>query len=161
MKKMQPAITRLWFHIDSGNTTNYLDLSLAASAANRRFYRQGRNWAVAGMTLHTAPASSTAPNGFFDVSKIPETWMAANAHTMVKKLWMKSQDQVLDTEPSIAAKYRDFKINLDSNMVGAARQGVGTDPARDGEVMMPIDRLNLTALPGEWVYSTFQLPTRS
>jgi hypothetical protein len=158
-KKMQPAVTRLWFHINSENATNYIDLSLAASAANRRFYRQGLKWAVAGMTLHTAPDGETPVSGNFDVSKIPETWMAANAHTMVKKLWMKSQDQVLDDQPSIAAKYRDFKIYLDENMVGATRQGVGSNPATDGEILMPIDRRNLTALPGEWAYSTIQLPS--
>ena len=162
-KKMQPAVTRLWFHIDSSNATNYLDISLAASAANRRFYRQGLSWAVAGMTLHTSPTTDPEGNpltvtGNFDVSKIPETWMAANAHTMVKNIWMKSQDQVLDDQPSIAAKYRDFKINLDDNMVAATRQGVGSAPATDGEILMPIDRRNLTALPGEWVYSTIQLP---
>jgi hypothetical protein len=158
-KKMQPAVTRLWFHINSRNTSNYIDLSLAASAANRRFYRQGLSWAVAGMTLHTAPDSETTTvTGNFDVSKIPETWMAANAHTMVKNIWMKSQDQVLDDQPSIAAKYRDFKIYMDDDMVGAIRQGVGSNPANDGEILMPIDRRNLTALPGEWVYSTIQLP---
>lgn len=157
-KKMQPAVTRLWFHIDSGNATNYVDLSLAASVANRRFYRQGLSWAVAGMTLHTAPDADKAVTGNFDVSKIPETWMAANAHTMVKNIWLKSQDQVLDNQPSIAAKYRDFKIYLDEEMVGATQQGVGSNPAADGEILMPIDRRNLTALPGEWVYSTIQLP---
>ncbi len=160
MKKMQPAVTRLWFHIDSSNSTNYIDLSLAASAANRRFYRQGRTWAVAGMTLHTAPLNRTdVVTGNFDVSKIPETWVAANAHTKAKSLWMKSQDQVLDDQPSVAAKYRDFKINLDGNMITSSIQDASASPAGDGEIMLPIDRQNFTAKYGEWIYSTLQLPT--
>jgi hypothetical protein len=158
-KKMQPAVTRLWFHIDSGNDTNYIDLSLAASAANRRFYRQGLTWAVAGMKLHTFPSGEKSVTGNFDVSKIPETWMAANAHTKAKKLWMKSQDQVLDDQPSIAAKYRDFKINLDKDMLSSTIQDASANAAGDGEIMLPVDRQDFTAKYGEWIYSTFQLPT--
>ena len=94
--KLQPAVTRLWFHIDPNSERNYVDLSLAASAANRRFYRQGLRWAVAGMSLHTADGTT----GTFDVSKVPDTWVAQNAHEKSKALWMKSQDQVLDDQPS-------------------------------------------------------------
>ena len=158
MKKMQPAVTRLWFHINSGNSTNYIDLSLAASAANRRFYRQGIIWAVAGMTLHTAPSGEDAVVGDFDVSKIPETWVAQNAYTKAKALWMKSQNQVLQDQDSVAAKYRDFKINLDGQMIAATIQDASASPAGDGEICLPIDRQNFTAKIGEWVYSTLQLP---
>jgi len=154
MAKIAPSVTRLWFHINPNNNYNFVDLSLAASAANRRFYRQGTTWAVAGMSLVTQ--SNTT--GVVDVSKMPDTWMAKNSHTMVKKLWMKSQDQVLDDQPSIAAKYRDFKIYLDKEMVGAAVQSVGSVAALDQQILLPVDRLNLAILPGEWTYSTIQLP---
>jgi len=154
MAKLAPSVTRLWFHIDPSNNFNFVDLSLACSAANRRFYRQGTTWAVAGMSLITQGETA----GTVDVSKVPDTWMARNSHTMVKKLWMKSQNQVLDDQPTIAAKYRDFKIYLDKDMVKSEIQGVGSSPAGDEETLMPVDRLNLTALPGEWIYSTLQLP---
>lgn len=157
-KKMQPAVTRLWFHVNSGNSTNYVDLSLAASAANRRFYRQGITWAVAGMKLHAFPDGPDSVVGNIDVSKVPETWVAANSHTKAKRLWMKSQDQVLDDQPSVAAKYRDFKINLDANMVDSSIQGTSASAADDGEIMLPVDRQNFTAKYGEWVYSQLQLP---
>lgn len=153
-KKVQPAVTRLWFHISPINTTNFIDLSLAASAANRRFMRQGMTYAVAGMTLHTADTVS----GSFDVSKVPDTWMAHQAHKKSKMLWMKSQDQVLDDEPTIAARYRDFKVYLDTDMVGAPVQDVSGNPANDGEIMLPIDRTDATAKVGEWTYSALQLP---
>lgn len=150
---MQPAVTRLWFRIDATSTFNFVDLSLAASAANRRFYRQGITWAVAGMSLHTP----TLVTGDFTVAKIPDTWVAANAHSKAKSLWMKSQDQVLDDQPSIAAKYRDFKIYLDDDMVNSSVQADNT-AATSGDIMLPIDSGDFSAKIGEWIYSTIQFP---
>lgn len=155
MAKMAPAVTRLWFHVNTRNTRNYVDLSLAASAANRRFYRQSTTWAVAGMTLHT-PSGLT---GAFDVSKVPDTWVAKNAHGKAKQLWFKSQDQVLDDQPTIKARYNDFKVALDSDMVDADIQGSSATAAQNGDIMLPVDRQDFTAKVGEWVYSTLQLPT--
>lgn len=156
--KIQPAVTRLWFNINPNNTLNFVDLSLAASAANRRFYRQGTTWAVAGMSLHVGSTEEETAAGDFTVSKVPDTWVAKNAHTKAKALWMKSQDQVLDDQPSVAAKYRDFKVYLDDDMVGASIQDVSANPAGNGEIMLPIDSGDFTAKTGEWIYSTLQLP---
>lgn len=152
-KKVQPAVLRMWFHVDPSNTSNYIDLSLAASAANRRFYRQGTDWAVAGMALHT-----TSATGSVKVTKVPDTWVAKNAHTKAKALWMKSQDQVLDNDESVAGKYRDFKVYLDADMCRSTIQAVSTNAAADGDTMLPVDSLNYPSLVGEWEYSTIQLP---
>ena len=152
--KLQPAVTRLWFHLDPNNTRNYVDLSLACSAANRRFYRQGLTWGVAGMSIHTG--SNTT--GVFEISKVPDTWVAQNAYEKSKMLWMKSQDQVLDDQPSIPARYRDFKVNLDAEMTTATLQGVTTEPAVDNSIMLPVDRSNQVAKVGEWIYSSIQFP---
>jgi len=131
-----------------------VDLSLAASAANRRFYRQGLRWAVAGMSLHTADGTT----GTFDVSKVPDTWVAQNAHEKSKALWMKSQDQVLDDQPSIKARYRDFKVFLDQEMTEATKQAVSTNPAVSDDILLPVDRNNQIAKNGEWIYSSIQFP---
>lgn len=158
MAKIQPAVTRLWFKIAGRSSDyNYVDLSLACSAANRRFYRQGTTWAVAGMCLHTTPDAATQPTGNFIVSKIPDTWVAHNAHTKAKSLWMESQKQVLDDSPSLAARYRDFKIYMDSDMVGASIADTD-DAAVTGQIMMPIDASDFITKKGEWEYSTIQLP---
>ena len=151
---IQPAVTRLWFHIYPNSTRNYVDLSLACSAANRRFYRQGLTWAVAGMSLHTG--SNTT--GEFDVSKVPDSWMAQNAYEKSKMLWMKSQDQVLDDQPTIKARYRDFKVFLDNEMTVATKQPVSTAPALTSTILLPVDRNNQIAKYGEWIYSTIQFP---
>jgi hypothetical protein len=154
MPKIQPAVMRMWFHIDANNSRNYIDLSLAASAANRRFYRQGHEWAIASMSLHT-PGTVL---GEFDVSKVPDTWVAENAYTKSKALWMASQDQVLDEQPSIKAKYRDFKVFLDQEMTTADKQAVSNSPAADGDILLPVDRNNQIAKYGEWNYSSIQFP---
>jgi len=152
---IQPAVTRLWFHIDPNNQRNYVDLSLACSAANRRFYRQGLTWAVSSMSLHTGPNTT----GEFDVSKVPDTWMAQNAYEKSKMLWMESQDQVLDHQPTIKARYRDFKVYLDQEMTTSVKQAVFTAPAVNNNIMMPVDRNDQIAKYGEWIYSNIQLPT--
>ena len=157
--KIQPAVTRLWFNVGTTNTLNFVDLSLAASAANRRFYRQGTTWAVAGMSLHVGNTEEDVAKGDFTVSKVPDTWVAKNAHTKAKSLWMKSQDQVLDDQPSVAAKYRDFKVYLDDDMLGATIQSSSSSPATNGQIMLPVDRADLSAKIGDWTYSTIQFPT--
>ena len=54
-KKIQPAPLTLNLITPSvaGGATDsfYLDLSQVASLVNRRFYRQGINWAVSGMKI--------------------------------------------------------------------------------------------------------------
>ncbi len=159
---MQPAVTRLWFKISNRSTRNYVDLSLACSAANRRFYRQGTTWAVSGMSLLTTPNPDGGPlaqpaSGDFNISKVPDTWVAKNAHEKAKMLWMKSQNQVLDDQPSVAAKYRDFKIYLDDDMVGSPIQDTDA-AATTGQILMPIDSGDFITKKGEWVYSTIQIP---
>ncbi|AXH78813.1 MAG: hypothetical protein [Circular genetic element sp.] len=154
MAKIQPAVTRLWFHINPGNNYNYLDISAAVSAANRRFYRQGMSWAVAGMSLHTADGTT----GDFDVSKVPDTWMAQQAYKKSKMLWMKSQDQVLEDQPTVAARYRDFKVYLDNDMTSTFQAVDSENGATDTVNLLPVDRIDQIAKPGEWIYSELQIP---
>ena len=70
---------------------------------------------------------------------------------------MESQKQVLDDQPSIVAKYRDFKIYLDDDMVGASIND-SNDASTTGQIMLPIDSGDFTTKIGEWIYSTIQLP---
>jgi len=55
--KIQPAMMTMRFSITVPPgiaARNYIDLSQSASILNRRFYRQGLNWAVAGFKLVTS-----------------------------------------------------------------------------------------------------------
>ena len=52
--KIQPSVMTMAFQTPaniSGSNSYTVDLSQAASLLNRRFYRQGINWAVAGFKI--------------------------------------------------------------------------------------------------------------
>lgn len=141
----------------TANGTNYIDLSRAASIVNRRFYRQGLNWSVAGFTV-TATGTTTAP-GSVTICKVPTTYVAYNAWVKSKAMWDKMNDQVLDSEEGIEGRYADFKVYLNQGMKNAPTQTNITAPA-DGELLVPTDcGYNLPSTNGyEWNYSTIQVP---
>lgn len=154
-RKLEPAVMNLSFTA-VGNGTNYIDLSRAASIVNRRFYRQGINWSVAGFTITTA--GNTSP-GTVTICKVPTTWVAYNAWKKSKAMWDKMNDQVLEDEPSLEARYADFKVFLNEAMSTATVQDNITVPG-DGDILLPTDCMyNLPADNGsEWIYSTIQVP---
>jgi len=156
--KLQPAVKTLSFTVPNG--TSYVDLSLAASIANRRFYRQGLEWAVAGFTIFSQPTVL----GGIDVTKVPETWMASNAWHKSFAMWRKMNDQVLDDDPSIAGKYADFKVFADQNMVG---QDVQCQAQPGGIILTPQDYsgaftngdyLGVASPRADWEYSQITVP---
>lgn len=154
-KKLEPAVMNLSFTA-AGSGTNYIDLSKAASIMNRRFYRQGINWSVAGFTITTN--GNTAP-GSVTICKAPTTWVTYNAWVKSKAMWDKMNDQVLDQEPDIQGRYADFKVSLTAAMSGAAVQTA--NPPADGEILSPTNcGYNFPQTNGsEWIYSTVQVPT--
>jgi len=147
--KIEPAEMTLSFATSStsaGATTNhYLDLSQIASLVNRRFYRQGINWAVAGFKFLVG-------NGFGQVSiqKLPNTWIMSNSWEKSFRMWNKQQREALETagSESAAARFRDFKVHMDTDHVTA---GFGAN-------LMPIDSAGNNPLPGEWESSQIVLP---
>ncbi len=179
MKKIQPAQETLTFYVPAG--ISYVDLSLAASIANRRGYKQqDSDWMVAGFTLYAV--NPTANPSSFNIYKAPNTWVVDNAYTKSKAMWEKMNDQVLDDEPGIQGKWSDFKVHIDHGMVGQSVQ-CAADPlgkiltplteqapagAGTGLIQVPavgqVDSLTTAdftgaALPrAEWNYSTIQIP---
>ncbi len=67
--KIQPAVLTMAFALPDGAAISTIDLSQAASLVNRRFYRQGINWAVAGFKI-ISPAGAT---GSLSVAQLPNT----------------------------------------------------------------------------------------
>jgi len=112
--KMEPAPTRLTFSIPSGqiNGTHYIDLSQCASLVNRRFYRQGINWAVAGIRVNVQNTGATAN---ITVSKLPNTWVMSNSWTKGFKSWQRMNNEALAESDSVRPKFLDFKIYADAN----------------------------------------------
>ena len=109
---MEPAEMTLLFSLPSGAQNNYIDLSQCASIVNRRFYRQGINWAVADFKVIT----SGGVTGTMSVQRIPHGWVAANAWKKAFNAWNKQQKEALADAggQSAAAKFRDFKIQYGS-----------------------------------------------
>ncbi len=162
-RKVDPAELTLNFRLppSSGDTTqSYIDLNLAMSIANRRFYSQQYTPVVAGFRF-VAPQGTT---GNVVVSALPNTWPMKNAYVKSRALWEKMNDQVLDEEPSIQGKYADFKIYMDEDMTAQTIQ-CDTDPT--GRILTPVDfNSNFTkgnytgagALLSDWNYSKLTIP---
>lgn len=115
MPKLEPAPLRLSFVLTNleVNGTHYIDLSQCASLVNRRFYRQGLNWAVAGITIQSGASEATgAATG---IEKLPATWVVSNAWEKSMAKWRQQQDEAIEQSgsESAVARYRDFKIRFD------------------------------------------------
>lgn len=148
MPKLQPAVMTLNFQLNTGDAGVYvndtIDLSQCASLMNRRFYRQGKNWAVAGFTVLTQGVGEIA------VMSIPKTWAAANAWVKSFHAWKDQQDNAVEEAgaESAVARYRDFKIHADTIHATAGFAGN----------LIPVDVVGNAYLEGEWEASTIVIP---
>ena len=143
---IEPAVKKMFFSLPLTGT-KYIDISQCACIVNRRFYRQGLNWAVAGIRIH----SNATTTGTVNVFKIQDTWMAANSWVKAYSLWNEMNDQVLDTQPSIKPRFHDFKIYMDprhvtntfaNNLIPYSEDASGTQTAY---------------LQGEWTRSLIEM----
>lgn len=148
MPKLQPAVMTMNFQLSTGEADTYvndtIDLSQCASILNRRFYRQGKDWAVAGFTILTQGTGELA------VMCLPKTWVTANAWVKTFHAWKKQQDDAVEDAGagSAVARYRDFKIHADNIHATA---GFGNN-------LIPIDLDGDAYLEGEWEASTIVIP---
>ncbi len=108
-KKIEPAVDTLQFDVlfPSGGTA-FLDLSQAASLVNRRFYRQGINWVVAGFKVISNPNQGTIA-----ISKLQNTWITSSAWEKSMRTWVRMNDEALE-ESTVRPRFLDFKIYADS-----------------------------------------------
>ena len=113
--KIQPSVQTLTFVIPEGasNNRSYIDLSQVASIVNRRFYRQGINWAVAGFKVSAGSA------GVVNIVKLPNTWITSNSWEKAFRAWDKQQKDDLEEAGGMSAmaKFRDFKVFMEANHV--------------------------------------------
>ncbi len=142
-KKLQPAVKTMQFSVPLGQNT--ISLSQCASLVNRRFYRAGLNWAVAGFTVITAQGTS----GSIAISKIPDTWIASNAWEKGFHAWNDMNNEALESTESIKPKFTDFKVYMDDIHHQA---GVGAN-------LIPQDALTNVYTPGTWDMSEMTIPT--
>ncbi len=121
---------------------SYIDLSQVASLVNRRFYRQGINWAVAGFKV-----TSLQP-GAVNIGKLPNSWVMSNAWEKGFRSWQRMNKESLEEAESVRPKFLDFKIYADADHHSA---GFAAN-------LMPITFAGVAATPGEWESSKFVMP---
>ncbi len=148
--KIQPAVQTMTFATASPGSgvrgRSYIDLSQVASLVNRRFYRQGLNWAVAGFKV-----TSLQP-GSVNIMKLPNTWVMSNAWEKGFRAWQRMNNEALDEAPSVKPKFLDFKIyaDADHHALGFAAN------------LMPFSiatgAAGVSAVPGEWESSKLRIP---
>ena len=144
--KIQPAVQTLSFVTASsspGSTvTSYIDLSQVASLANRRFYRQGINWAVAGIKVASLKA------GTVNVYKLPNTWIMSNAWEKGFRAWQKMNREASEETASVRPRFLDFKIYADST-----HHSLGY-----GANLLPVAAFGAPTVAGEWEPSKLVIP---
>jgi hypothetical protein len=152
MKKIEPSVQTMTFALlarGTGKEVNYIDLSQCASLVNRRFYRQGINWAVSGFKV----LSAAGVTGDLQIGKLPNTWVMSNAWEKGFRAWQRMNKEALVESPSVRPKFLDFKIYAD---VDHHLNGYGNNllPLSSATVAGPIQ----IATAGEWEPSKFVIP---
>jgi hypothetical protein len=148
-KKIEPAVQTMYFNysVPAGTTqNNTIDLSQCASLLNRRFYRQGINWAVSSIKVVTLGSQT----GLLVCEKLPETWVMSNAWEKGFRSWQKMNNEALSESESVRPKFLDFKIFADSTH-HAAGYGANLLPSNDAIAGTP-------ASVGEWQPSKYVVP---
>lgn len=149
-RKIEPSVLRLSFTLSATDGTNkatdFLDLSQVASLVNRRFYRQGLNWAVAGLKF------VGSNNAQIIVSKLPETWVMSNSWEKGFRNWQRMNNEALAENESVRPKFLDFKIYADSKH---HEKGFAANllPSVISAAGVPV-----VGQPGEWESSKFVIP---
>ena len=145
--KIEPAVTTLNYEIQVNTTgaPNFIDLASDLSNLNRRLYRQGMQYAVGGITF-TEDLENIDRALDISVFTAGNTWVTQNAWKKGQALWMEMQKEVLDSNPSVAGKWRDFKVLLAEDQAF-----VNTRRALDGlAAPWPAGQ--------EWVRSVYVIP---
>jgi hypothetical protein len=146
MTKLEPSVLNLHFIgvnvPPTGAVEKTIDLSQVASIVNRRFYRQGLNWAVGGFKLLT-----TSQTGFVSIQKLPNTWVMSGAWHKSFATWMRMNREALEESPSVRPRFLDFKVFADSvhHQAGFGANLLPNNPAA-------------TVIPGEWAHSSIFIP---
>jgi hypothetical protein len=132
------------FVLPAGVGVSTVDLSQCASLVNRRFYRQGINWAVAGFKV-ISPSGAT---GALTVAQLPNTWTLSNSWEKGMRAWQRMNREALSEADSVRPRFLDFKIYADADH---HQLGYGAN-------LLPIDLNGIVATPGEWEPSKFHIP---
>lgn len=139
-KKTSPTVTRLSFEFDGGST-QFIDIGLALSVVNRKFYRAGLYYYINSVEIYNNET------GVVDLHTLPDNWITRNAHQRGFQLFQKMNAMVDDVSSGFRPKYHDFKVfmNVRHYQTGSASPRLyDINAATSG----PLN-------PDDWAYSQF------
>ncbi len=138
-KKTSPTVTRLSFEFDGGST-QFIDIGMALSAINRRFYRQGVYYYVNSVEIYNNET------GVVDLHTVPDNWITKNAWNRGFQLFQKMNAMVDDVSGIGRPKYHDFKVYMNDRH----RSTGSAEPS-----MYDINAAQSPVNPDNWMYSQF------
>jgi hypothetical protein len=141
-KKTSPTATRLSFEFDGGST-QFIDIGMALSALNRKFYRAGVYYYINSVEIYNNET------GVVDLHTLPDTWVTKNAWNRAFRLFQKMNSMVDPPVSNVGrSRYHDFKVFM-SNLHRTTGSSV---PALHG-----INGIYTTGgtTPDDWDYSKF------
>lgn len=157
VRKLPPTEYDIDFAIpDNGSGANVgvLDVNQALSLLNRKMFRQGSQVMIEEVRMITDGDATLS------IYRIPDGWATVNAWVKSQAVWFEQQNQVLDTDPSYRAKYRDFKVFM--NYAHAAGVTGINDPAvSDLPALYPqgfTGQIADATSAYEWTHSHIQMP---
>lgn len=119
---MEPAVMNVHYYTEA--TDNWVDIAQGLSIINRRFYRQGMQYAVSGITVQFN-SNTEVVNGNIRIETLPTSWVFSNAWHKFFAAWKKQQDIALEENESVRAAFNDFKIFMDTAHVTDYLASVG------------------------------------
>ena len=137
--KKSPTVTRLSFEFD-GASTQFIDIAMALSAINRKFYRQGVYYYVNSVEIYNNET------GVVDLHTAPDNWVTKNSWNRGFRLFQEMNSMVDKTSGIGRPKYHDFKVYLDA----LHRSTGSTNPA-----LHTINGGATQYAPDNWMYSQF------
>lgn len=142
MSTVEPAQRVLTFAIPPGES--YIDIAAALSSVNRRFYRQGMQYAVTKVEFSFPGKPGNADAVELTAFTAGSTWVVHNAWKKAQAHWLGQQrDARRLIGQSAKPAYEDFKVYLDD----AQRAAGTTMPVLSGD--------GAAVGAGEWEYSKF------
>lgn len=154
MRKIPPLQTSLRFKLSPGAVTTgqgFVDSFKSLSQVNRKMIRQGNMIGVDSVEFGYFADPAQVSVVEIRALTAGNTWIVQNAWTKGYALWQQMQRLVLEDNPSIKGKWRDYKVQLEADQTSgntlAALDGDGN--AYTGTGSSP---------NGEWALSTYVMP---
>ena len=104
----------------------FIDIAQCLSILNRKSYRQGMNPAISNIKFYSNVSQD------IQVKTLPNNWCMDNATTKIFEFWKEQRATVLKENPTLKAKWSDFKLFMNSDHVNAGITGNLTPIAPDG-----------------------------